>query len=164
MTLTVRPFSPDEAPVLGAVRMEALANTPDAFAEHVQVAMAAGGEDFSARLSRGEIWGAFLDGACVGMAGLEPYVGANVRHKATVWGVYVGPAARGRGAGQALFEAIIDHARAVGVEVLQLGVGDFNAPAQRLYRRMGFEPYGLERRALKLEGRYIDEVLMALYL
>jgi RimJ/RimL family protein N-acetyltransferase len=66
--------------------------------------------------------------------------------------------------GEGLFQTVFDHARSVGVEVLELGVGDFNTQAQDLYRRLGFEPFGLERRALKYFDRYIDEVLMAKFL
>jgi RimJ/RimL family protein N-acetyltransferase len=43
-------------------------------------------------------------------------------------------------------------------------VGDFNRRARRCYERMGFVAYGLERRALKLPDRYVDEVLMTLWL
>ena len=164
MTLIIRPFRPDEAAVLRDIRLEALADNPPAFAERHDVALARGGEDFSAALALGAVWGVFLDGACVGMAGLDRFVGANVEHKATVWGVYLSPAARGQGAGEALFGAIIDHARSVGIEVLELGVGDFNTRAHALYARMGFVPYGLEPKAVKLGERYIDEVLMALQL
>lgn len=162
--IVYRPFTPDEAARLTALRLEALANAPEAFGERVDVARARGGEDFSAALGEGAIFGAFAGENPVGMAGFERWRGANVAHKATVWGVYVAPVARGRGVGEGLFEAIFAHARAVGVEVLELGVGDFNAHAQTLYRRLGFEPFGLERKALKYFDRYIDEVLMAKFL
>lgn len=164
MTRTVRPFRTDEADLLAAIRMEALEDSPAAFAERAEAARAMGGEDFRAALATGAVWGVFEDGMCVGMAGFDRHVGANVEHKATIWGVYVRPAARGSGAARALFDGLIAHARAVGVEVLQLGVGDFNARALAFYRRLGFEPFGLELRALKLPDRYIDEVQMALRL
>jgi GNAT superfamily N-acetyltransferase len=164
MTLTVRPLRPDEAAPLRDLRLEALADSPAAFAERIEVARAMGGEDFSAALADGTLWGAFDGADLVGMAGLDRHVGANVEHKATIWGVYVRPAARGAGAAAALFVALIGHARAVGVEILELGVGDFNRRARRFYERMGFVAYGLERRALKLPDRYVDEVLMTLWL
>jgi RimJ/RimL family protein N-acetyltransferase len=162
--IAVRPFRPDEAATLKTIRLEALADSPPAFAERLDVALAMGGEDFTEVLSAGAVWGAFQGERCVAMAGLERHRGTNVEHKATVWGVYVAPSARGAGTAESLFHAIIGHARAVGVEVLELGVGDFNLRARRFYARMGFETYGLERRAVKLGERYIDEVLMALLL
>jgi len=164
MTVIARPFRPDEAAVLRDIRLQALADSPPAFAERYDVALAKGGEDFGAALAAGAVWGVFDDGRCVGMAGLNRFVGANVDHKGYVWGVFVSPAARGTGAAQALFRAVIDHARATGLTVLSLGVGDFNEPAKRLYASFGFAPFGREPRAVRLNGRYIDEVLMALEL
>ena len=164
MPISVRPFRPDEAAALTAIRLQALADNPPAFAERRDVAEASGGEDFSAAVTKGTVWGLFDGGTCLGMAGLERCVGTNVEHKAMVWGVYVDPAARGQGAGQLLFAAMIAHAREAGITVRELGVGNFNAPARTLYSRMGFVPYGLERRALRLGDRYFDDVLMALHL
>ena len=164
MPIIARPFRPDEARVLGDIRLQALADSPPAFAERHDVAMAMGGEDFGAALAAGAVWGVFDDDRCVGMAGLNRLVGTNVEHKAYVWGVFVSPAARGTGAAQALFRAIIDHARATELTVLSLGVGDFNDRAKRLYANFGFVPFGREPRAVRLNGRYIDEVLMALEL
>ena len=39
--------------------------------------------------------------------------------------------------------------------------GSENETARRLYARLGFVEYGIERKALKQHGRYYDEVLMA---
>jgi hypothetical protein len=36
-----------------------------------------------------------------------------------------------------------------------------NEPARRLYARLGFVEYGIERNSLKHGGRYYDEILMA---
>lgn len=164
MAISARRFRTDEADAVARIRLEALADAPAAFAERLDAALAQGGEDFSAELAQGAIWGVFDNARCVGMAGLDRHVGANVAHKATVWGVYVSPAARGSGAADALFEAIEAHARKVGVEQLHLGVGEANGRARRFYARRGFEPYGLEREAVKMPDGYVDEVLMVLSL
>lgn len=37
-----------------------------------------------------------------------------------------------------------------------------NAPARRLYISEGFVPFALERRALKVNGKYLDEEQMVL--
>jgi ribosomal protein S18 acetylase RimI-like enzyme len=83
-----------------------------------------------------------------------------------VWGVYVSPAGRGQGLARRLMQTVIAHARTVeGLEILQLGVGVHNEPARTLYGAMGFEVYGVERKALKLpDGRTIDEELRVLEL
>jgi RimJ/RimL family protein N-acetyltransferase len=50
------------------------------------------------------------------------------------------------------------------VEALQLSVVSENEAARRLYGSLGFAEYGLEKRALKQDGRYYDEVLMVKFL
>jgi len=47
------------------------------------------------------------------------------------------------------------------VELIQLAVVSDNEQARRLYERLGFLEYGLEKKSLKQDGRYYDEVLMA---
>jgi RimJ/RimL family protein N-acetyltransferase len=50
------------------------------------------------------------------------------------------------------------------VEDLTLSVASHNEPAIGLYRRFGFTEYGHDRRALKVGGDYVDELLMRLVL
>jgi len=74
--------------------------------------------------------------------------------------MYVRPCARNTGVGRRLVETIVEFARQR-VELVQLAVVRDNEPARRLYERLGFVEYGLEKKALKQDGRYYDEVLMA---
>ena len=69
---------------------------------------------------------------------------------------------RGSGLAQRLIDAVITRAREAGALVLQLSVAAENAPAQRLYRRMGFTVYGVERRSLRVGRHFHYEELMAL--
>ena len=74
--------------------------------------------------------------------------------------MYVRPAARRTGIGRRLVEAIVDLARDR-VELIQLAVVRDNEQARHLYASLGFREYGVEKNALKQDGRYYDEVLMA---
>ncbi len=73
--------------------------------------------------------------------------------------MYVRPGSRKSGVGRRLVETIIEFARER-VEVIQLAVVSDNEQARRLYARLGFLEYGIEKKALKQDGRYYDEVLM----
>ena len=86
---------------------------------------------------------------------------AKLRHKGLIWGVYVRPSARRAGLGMALLARVLDHARGGAVEEVRLSVVASNGAAIRFYEAAGFEAYGVERRALKVAGRYHNEVLMA---
>ena len=59
--------------------------------------------------------------------------------------------------------AVLDHARGEVDQVLLQVVSD-NGRAVRLYESEGFVSYGLERRALKLGERYLDEYMMVRFL
>jgi ribosomal protein S18 acetylase RimI-like enzyme len=109
------------------------------------------------------VYGAYVDNRIVGMAGFKCYEGARERHKAFVWGTYVRPEERRRGAARALMEALLDAARGT-VEQLTLAVVRDNVAAVALYRGLGFEVYGTEPRALKSEDGYADEILMVRFL
>jgi ribosomal protein S18 acetylase RimI-like enzyme len=74
--------------------------------------------------------------------------------------MYVRPSARKAGVGRRLVETIIEFARQR-VELIQLSVVSDNEQARRLYERLGFVEYGIEKKALKQDDRYYDEVLMA---
>jgi predicted GNAT family acetyltransferase len=54
--------------------------------------------------------------------------------------LYVTPAARGRGVGQALLAAIVEPAREAGLDHVSLEVLTGNSEARRLYDRLGFVP------------------------
>ena len=62
----------------------------------------------------------------------------------------------GTGLAEAMVEAVMDHAWGK-VEQILISVIEENKRARRFYEKMGFELYGLERHALKIDGRYYDE-------
>jgi RimJ/RimL family protein N-acetyltransferase len=51
-----------------------------------------------------------------------------------------------------------------GIEQVHLGVNTRNERARNLYESLGFEAYGIERRALQIDGEYFDTELMSLRL
>ncbi|MBB5853824.1 GNAT family N-acetyltransferase [Amycolatopsis umgeniensis] len=56
--------------------------------------------------------------------------------------LWVAPAGRGRGVGDALVTAVLEWARSVGAESVRLRVYDHNARARDLYYRHGFSETG----------------------
>ena len=150
-----------------ALRLEALQRHPEAFGDSHAEAIARAPAEFAALIAQpppATILGAFDAGeSLLGMAGLAVSRHAKQRHKGLVWGVYVTPAARGRGLGQALLVAVVQAGREAGLEQLQLSVVPENAAAMAVYAGLGFRLYGLERRALRFgPGQYRDEALLAL--
>ncbi|MFO7544430.1 MAG: GNAT family N-acetyltransferase [Trueperaceae bacterium] len=148
-----------------ALRIEALRDSPRAFATSVEEEEARSLEQTAARIEPGPgfvVLGAYDDvGRLVGMVGLRREDHAKERHKATLWGMYVTPGARGRGVARALVQDLLERAAAMqGLRQVNLGVAADNEPARRLYEAFGFETFGLERNALVVDGDDVDELFM----
>ena len=101
----------------------------------------------------------------VGMVGMFRRNGEKLRHKGTIWGMYVAPAARGRSIGKTLVQRLIQEAISLSsYEQLLLTVVTSNQAARNLYAQLGFKTYGIESKALKINNAYLDEDLMELTL
>ena len=82
-------------------------------------------------------------------------------HVLQIRGLAVHPARQRRGVGRALVAACIEQARGRGARKLSLRVLGGNAGARRLYESCGFTVEGVLREEFFLDGRYVDDVLMA---
>lgn len=169
--LEIRPLTEDDAPAWRELRLRMLRDHPDVFGSSWEEFERQSLEEVARRMRErnsppdNALFGAFMNGVLIGSTGLHREEGAKDRHKAMIWGVYAAPEARGRGVGRALMEAAIVRARATpGVERLVLAVATHNTAARGLYISFGFTSWGLERHALKLPDRYIDEEFFALEL
>ena len=151
-----------DATLYRPVRLEALATNPEAFASTYEREQDKPLAWFEERLAISDVFGAFIAGELVGTAGFWREDSAKTAHKAVLWGMYVRPQARKSGTGRLLVDAVVAHA-ATRVEQLHLAVVSENEAALRLYKAAGFVAYGREVRALKLDDRYYDETLMALF-
>jgi len=163
----IRLFTEQDAQTLWNLRMMALETDPGSFVDSPEELRAMSVEEFAARLradhAENFIVGAFEQGAAVGMVGCYQEVPLKRRHKAWIWGVFVAPAARGRGIANSLMQAAIQRAKTIpGVEMLLLTVA-VNQPAPRkLYASLGFRSFGVEPRGLKIGNDSHDEENMVL--
>ena len=74
--------------------------------------------------------------------------------------VYVAPAARGRGVGAALLQALIDSTEAAGIWTIQSGIFPENTASIRLHQRKGFRVVGTRERIGRQHGQWRDVVLV----
>jgi ribosomal protein S18 acetylase RimI-like enzyme len=142
------------------IRLEGLRVHPEAFGSTFETEAAHPLSWFSDRLGSSTMLGGFRDAELVAVAGFAIQQGQKQAHKGMIWGMYVQSDARRTGIGRRLIEAILELARDR-VELIQLTVVRDNDQARRLYASVGFLEYGIERNALKQDGRYYDEILMA---
>jgi RimJ/RimL family protein N-acetyltransferase len=167
--VAVRPVRAGEAAALWSLRLRALADAPEAFADTLDEASARGpgaGEELLAGQAHGRQFVAVaeLAGELVGMTGVRRADWAKFRHRATLWGMWVAPEARRAGVAGVMLDQAVAWCRAAGVGSVALSVVVGNLAALRLYRRAGFVVYGTDPDAMREGGRPVAEHLMLLRL
>jgi GNAT superfamily N-acetyltransferase len=142
--VTIEQLGPDGAARLRAIRLRSLRDAPEAFASRFEDAASRPPESWTQQLEDLATFVAVSEGRDVGMVrGAPPGAGPGAKpDMAALISMWVAPEARGKGVGDALVQAVIDWARALGCARLRLEVVDDNAPAVALYARKGFARTG----------------------
>mgnify|MGYP002639796717 CR=1 FL=1 len=86
-----------------------------------------------------------------------------LRHKkGSAWiGITIGEAsARGKGIGTLAMQHLEDEIRAAGCKRIELGVFEYNAPAIRLYKKMGYKKIGHIREFTYWDGKMWTDIRM----
>ena len=160
--MEIRLVTAADAAEFRALRLRGLRENPEAFGSTWADEVERPVEATAARLAdpaAGFVLGAVptADGPLVGIVGCYREGARKRRHVAVIWGMFVAPEARGRGAGSALLTEVRRRAAEwPGVEHLTLTVVPENAAARALYVAHGFRPFGVEPRALRDDARHYD--------
>lgn len=164
--INIRPVKVEEAAHFRKLRLYGLQESPTAFGRAYDEEVLRPLAHTITRLKNQQqpnnfVMGAFEADQLAGVAGFLQYEGLKERHKSMIWGVYVHPDFRGRGIARRLMEAILEQVKSLpSVKQIHLTVMNDNAIAKTLYRRLGFVEWGIEPRALLIDGVYYDEAHM----
>ena len=111
-------------------------------------------------------YGAFDNGELVGVITLYKDELYKLSHRAHIGAMYVSPLKRSLGIGKDLMEEAVKKAKSIqGLEQVYLAVVSTNESAKRLYRSLGFEVFGTEKKGLRLDNHtYYDVDFMILFL
>ncbi|MDI1342005.1 GNAT family N-acetyltransferase [Polaromonas sp.] len=149
-----------------ALMLEAYALHPEAFSSSVAERAALPLSWWQSRLSeeplaQERVLGGFQDDRLAGVAGLSFESREKLRHKATLFGMYVPDRFRQQGLGRRLVQAVLAQAGArPGVRLVQLTVTQGNHAARALYESCGFVSYGVEPFAVAAGPAYVSKIHM----
>jgi phosphinothricin acetyltransferase len=99
-------------------------------------------------------------GSVIGWAGLSGYRPRACYAGIAEFSIYVDQAARGRGVGRRLLEALVGAARDRGCWKLVSRVFPFNTASRALCRSCGFREVGVYEKHGQLDGRWLDVVIV----
>ncbi|MGA2124493.1 MAG: GNAT family N-acetyltransferase [Acidimicrobiales bacterium] len=148
--LVVRGTTAEDWSALRVIRLEALADTPDAYGSTYEGTVTFSPRRWRAMAQDGRYFVAERDGVVVGMVS----GGLNDQHPGTHWlyGMYVTPTSRGTPVASHLVEVVIAWAKGEGATELYLHVTTSVERARAFYRKMGFVETG-ERHAMDRDRR-----------
>lgn len=157
--MTTRPACDGDAPAIAAIHNEGIADrmatldaaprTPDECRGWL-----------AARGPRHAVVVAEDNGEVVGWASLNPFNPRPAYDHVADFSVYVRRDRRGRGIGGRLVSELIDQARARRFHKLVLATLARNAGAIGLYERLGFGRVGVYHEQGRLDGAWVDVVIM----
>lgn len=166
--MDIRQLVPTDAEEYFSIRLEALKESPYAFASSYEEEKNKTAEKYKIRFNSPDntfTFGAFEDSQLVGVVTLVKERLFKLRHRANIVAMYIKPENRGNGIGKSLLLNVIEKAKSIDdIEQIYLTVVTTNVPAKKIYSSSGFKVFGTEKRALKFDNGYYDEEHMVLFL
>ena len=138
--MKIQKIGPSDWQRLKVIRLDALADAPDAFGSTLNAETQSSDQNWKDRLVSQNVTTliATINQSDVGLA-----VGAPYDDDAGLYSMWVAPSARGKGVADRLIASVAHWAKERGHKQLLLDVADSNQAAINLYQRNGFEPTGV---------------------
>ncbi len=114
----------------------------------------------AARGSRHPVIVAVQEGSVIGWGSLNPFNPRPAYDHVADLSIYVERGRRGKGVGRLLLERLIALARQLDYHKMVLAAFPFNATGMGLYERLGFTTVGVYREQGRLDGEWVDVVVM----
>jgi L-amino acid N-acyltransferase YncA len=151
----LRDLRADDWPTVAAIWTEGIATGNATFETDVP-----SWDEFERTRRPGHRLVAVEGGRVIGWAALTPASSRECYAGVAENSVYVAAAARGRGVGLALLEALVAGADAAGIWTIQTSVFPENAASLALHERVGFRVVGRRERIAQLDGVWRDTLFL----
>lgn len=156
--LLIRPATADDAPAVTAIYNQGIAERIATFETQPRRV-----EDLIARIGDGARYPLLVaveDDRVVGWAGLSGYRARECYAGIAEFSIYLDAAARGRGIGKRLLDALVEAARERGFWKLVSRIFPLNHASRATCRAAGFREVGVYEKHARLDGRWLDVVIV----
>jgi phosphinothricin acetyltransferase len=161
LTLSARPASPDDAPVLAQIYNEGIEDRVGTFETRPRsVADVRGWFDGRHPIVVVEAGGLPNESSVVAFASTSTYRARECYAGIAEFSVYVRRSARGQGAGRAAMEALIATMPGSGIWKLVSRIFVENTASRRLMASVGFREVGIYEKHAQLDGQWRDVVIV----
>lgn len=168
MDIQIRKLQPNESNSYRELRLQCLKNYPMHFTSNYLDELAKEKLFFQNHIEQSNVnnfvLGAFLDDTLVGISGFNRYDSKKIEHKGRIIQVYVNPDYQGQQIGFKLIKhTITDAFKIKAIEQIEIDVISSNKQAAKLYKKIGFEAYGIQKNFMKVGNDYYDHIMMMLF-
>ena len=157
--IIIRPAAPDDAEAIATIynqgiedrvaTLETDLRTPDERRQWL-----------ASRGPRHPVIVAEAGGEVAGWGSLNPFNPRKAYDYVADFSVYVERGWRGKGVGSRLLARLNELARDLGYHKLVLSAFPWNAGGMALYQKLGFRTVGIHKEQGKLDGRWVDTIIM----
>lgn len=157
----LRVIRPDEAQAFVAFLQQLFAESNHFFSrEQADMTVAQAGDFLETENRRGRMLGAYVDGRLIANLDIVRYQQPRRHHVATLSMGVLNEFQR-QGIGRVMVEEAISWAKSRGtIDKISLYLRSHNEAAWHLYQQLGFQEEGRRINEWRVDGRYVDEILM----
>ncbi len=163
--MTYRKLRPEESGLYRSIRLESLQLYPDSFCSTYEQQLEKEKLGFENYIEIEHpdkfIMGAFKEDELIGICGFHRSADDWHQHRGEIIQVYIRAGHQGQNISMHLISACMEIAfKLPGLERIELGVLSSSKAAHRIYEKLGFEEYGVQKNYLKKGELYQDQIFM----
>lgn len=168
MEILIRKLLPNESNSYRKLRLQCLKNYPNYFTTNYEDEKTKEKLFFQHYIEQSDknnfVIGAFHDKHLIGISGFKRHEAKKINHSGIIIQVYVNSEYQGRNIGSNIIKYTLDEAFKIdGIEQIEIGVISINDNAENIYRKIGFEAFGLQKNFLKIDNLYYDHKMMMIF-
>lgn len=167
MKIEFRQLQPNESNSYRELRLECLELYPKNFGSDYQDEKKKDKVFFQSYIERSDsdsfVMGGFDAEKLIAICGFHRWESEKTQHRGRIIQLYVSKEYQRKNIGHDILKSILNTAfQKDGIEQIELGVITTNYEAEKIYKKIGFEEYGVQKNYLKIGSTYFDHKMMVI--